>query len=171
MTEFYNIPTTTLGAGGMNIDLGVGGVPYIPGREVYITIVESAGVAYTVQVEDRNGSYTAPLPVQASQPFQLKKVPNVRFVNLAGSGAEITGKITDYEVNPDSIVVSAPLTITGTVDTNIKQVAGASPNLAKETGGNLDGIATDSAEIQTSTAALASTVGTAPTSNKVTTQT
>lgn len=121
MTEYYNIPTQTLGASGLSIDLGVGGVPHVEGPEVYITIVETAGVAYTVQVTDKNNTYTAPLSVAASSPYQAKKLPNVRFLVVTGSGARVTGKVTDYEVNPDSILVSGPISISGTVNTDIGQ--------------------------------------------------
>ena len=117
MTEFYNIPTTTLGSAGLSIDLGQGGV----GPEVYITLVETAGVAYKVQKNNGNNDYEAPLSVQASSPYQAKKIPNVRFLTITGSGATITGKVTDYELSPDSILVSAPISITGTVKTDVGQ--------------------------------------------------
>ena len=117
MTEYRDIPSTTLGSAGLFIDLGVGGV----GPEVYITLVESAGVAYTVQLADGNNTYEAPLSIQASSPYQVKKRKNLRFLTIKGNGARVTGKVTDYEVSPDSLTVTAPVSITGTVNTDIGQ--------------------------------------------------
>jgi hypothetical protein len=156
MAEYYDIPTRTLGAAGLSIDLGVGGVSGTR-NGVYITIVETAGVAYNVQKANGNNDYEAAATVQGSQPYQVKRVPNVRFLTITGSGATVTGKVTDYEVDPSSILVSGPVsaTITGTVKTDFGQSA-APGDLVVNTGDT----AISAAAIDTATGTVASAIET-----------
>jgi hypothetical protein len=123
-SPFYlNIPSQTLGANGFDTgNLGFG-------QTVNITLVASSANSGTITITiwDQYGQQR-PYSLLSGAPVLIKKAVVTRM-QLSGSGNAVGGALSwPDEVSPESIVVNAPITISGTVKTDVGQGTQAAGN-------------------------------------------
>lgn len=119
MTLLRLIPQQTLGATPVRYT-----VPgYLP-QNVEIVVVQSGSTAVSLDVYDETGN-DQPLSSTANSPVHIKNI-RCGWLDITGNGTTIVGGIfvANTDVDPSQFAITAPITVTGTIDTNIKQVAG-----------------------------------------------
>jgi hypothetical protein len=125
-SPFYlNIPSQTLGTKGFDTgNLGFG-------QTVNITLVASTANSGTITITiwDQFGQQR-PYSLLSGAPVLIKKAVVTRL-QMSGNGNAVAGAISwPDEVSPESIVVNAPITISGTVNTDVGQGTATNPNPA-----------------------------------------
>ena len=110
---FFNIPSQTLGSNGISGNFG-------DEYTLNATFVNGGGGTVTLTLIDKQGAPRT-YSIVSSAPAIVKRA-TVRSWSLTGNGASIAGAFSwPDEVDPSSIQVSAPISISGTVKTDIGQ--------------------------------------------------
>lgn len=110
---YLNIPSQTLGAEGYNNSM-----PYA--ALCNVTLVSGGGGLIVITLTDDNGNERE-YNLSSGNPVLIKKA-YVQTIRLDGSGASVAGVLSwPDEVDPSSIAVSGPVSISGTVKTDVGQ--------------------------------------------------
>ena len=120
--DYYTINAKVVPSSGLSIDLGPKGFD-----RAFVTLVETAGIAWTVNIGDANGNHSDPIDINPNGPFVAGPIPNIRFITITGSGATLTGKVSDYAISPETFLTSGVTTITGSTSTSIVSNGGSDP--------------------------------------------
>ena len=111
---FFQVPTSSFSAGGIVQNT------FGFNMQVNITMVNTGTATATLKIWNDMGQEQV-FTVNANNPLQVKNAIVYRF-ELSGDGATISGVFSwPAEYDPSSIAISAPINITGTVNTDIGQ--------------------------------------------------